>query len=220
MTYYQSCSTIPIYNFTLLLATKKLTYLIEDFEKKTNAELEILGFKHKRKLKLAFENIFSEYEKVIFDKAELKKTKLEAEIIYLAGKVDIAQKIFNLYEEYGYVEHLSLLNDIGIKFSSDIDISPQITRIKSNISGLKNKLNIKTIRFEKKYNVELDNNNNDDEPITILTKLDKKALILSKNLELGYSINVKKCSVITWNNYEKLDKEQFEIRQKNGKSPY
>ncbi len=198
---YTSCETLPIYNFTMFLSEGDYKYLADGKVNKAFVSKRV------KKLKKLGEKIMEEYRRVTFNTKDFKQEKEKFNLLYITSKFETTSKILTIYYETFDLSVLSLLNELGYQFNEEKEVEPQIEVIVKALKVLKNKINIATINFKKKYNIDATTTEIEG---TIFSRLDKQALILETSLELGYRIDIKKTSVIRWENLLKANKEKAE----------
>ena len=203
---HKSCSTLSIFSFHKILSTFDYRYLIKDFFEEENLYED---FNETDLGETIFANILKEYTKLTSSLKEVKNYKHKILIKELEFKYDTTTSILNLYNSTSSLEVLWVLGDIGWKINRDIPYGPQIDRITKLCIGLKNKIKIQKINYTKKYEKKSEQNKKN-------ISLSKQAVYLESNLELGYFLDVRKCSVEQWQNYQDLsrEKEMYYEKQK------
>jgi hypothetical protein len=192
-----------------MLPNKDLKYLIVGYEEISEKKIEAFVVVNENDLRKAYDEIFNDYSATKFDRRELLRMKEEGEIIYLNSTYEIIVKTLALYKEYEDIKILEIFVDLEFtNFDINGDIKKEIEKIVRSAKGLKNKINIKRINYEKKYLKGVEDKMDVQD---VFKTLDKQALALETNLELGYKINVKKTSVVRWLNL--IDRHEKVIEQ-------
>jgi hypothetical protein len=205
---HKSCETLPIFSFDKILNTNDYRYLIkgyfgEDDNKYKNFNKLDIGEK-------IFTNILNEFTLLTSDLNQINNIKKKILILELEYKYDTTTCVLNLYNLVDEVEVLWLLSDIGWSINKDFPYGPQIDKITKACIGLKNKINIHKSNYVNKY---VKKETSQKKNVT----LNKQAIYLQSNLELGYFLDTKICTVETWQNLQTLSKEKeaYYEKQKN-----
>jgi len=215
MKLYESCSEIPILYFSYITTNHKTEYIIKDFEKLDEIKTQKFLENNQLLIEDAIENLINEYEVIVFNEKQLKQYKEEAEIKVLQATFEIAILTLNSWDTYKNIEVLYILNDLGFNFDDKKDIQKQVDSFKIKARNMQNKINIKNVWYKKKYDLTLEQSKSvKSEKIGIFKNLDSQALSLETNLELGYKINIKECSVVRWHNYMSLNISRIEAQEK------
>jgi hypothetical protein len=202
---HTSCSTLPIYSFDKLIETLDYRYLIVDY---FGDKSKYKKFNTKGNGEEIFNIILKEYAIITSDVKQIKNLKHLFLITELEYKYNVTTRILKLYEKTESLEVLWVLEDIGWKLRRDIPYGHQIENITKLCIGLKNKIKIQKINYTKKYEKKEKENKNK-------ISLSKQAIYLQSNLELGYFLDTKTCSVETWNNLINLSEEKNAYYEKN-----
>lgn len=208
-TFHKSCSTLPIYNFYKASLFSDLRYLIKGYDEDTNSSVE---YKSDKALAVILKEIVKQYTILTNDKKTMKLKKMEYELIFLTGRYNLILKVLGIYKECKMVEVLDVLNDLEVPFSASGDIGKQIDKAIQITKGLKNKINIKQLNFKKLSGIKDDDKDKQD-PNDVMASLDKTALLLETNLELGYRVDVKKTSAERWVNLLSMNSDKVAASQ-------
>ena len=200
---YKSCYDLPILNFMLMLDENALKYLIHDVEEQDDKDIAKYVKSNQLSLKELSSNISNEYGGLTFSKKQLKRQKELVTIMFLEAKHNAITKILNIFIETQEFKVLDLLEKVDMKIDLSKELIPQIKAIRAKAKAIKNNINIKTINFKKKYNI----NNLEEETQDTRKQLDRQALALEGNLETGYRIDIKKTSVLRWINLNEKNEE-------------
>ena len=212
--FHNSCSTLPIYNFYKASLFNDLRYLVKDYDEDTPSN-ETEQYKQSPELAKTLQELVKEYAVLTRDKKTMKLKKMEYELIFMTGRYNLITKILNIYNECKMVEVLEVLNDLEIKFHADRPIGKQIDNAILQAKRLKNKINIKRINFEKASGVKDDSDEDKQTPDEVIQGLDKIALALETNLELGYRVDVRNTAVERWINLLSMSDKRVAM-QNNG----
>ena len=216
VSHYRNCGEIPILYFMKAMVTNETKFLIKDYDNLNELDIYKYEKDFKDEMKETLKELSTEYSGLTFSKKELNRQKELARMMFIEAKCNLIIKVLEIVGETEEMEYLGLLNEIDIKVDLEKDLVSQIKRIKRQLSSLKNRLNIQVSRFKTKYNItddEFKDEMKSDEK-DIESTLDRHALILEKNLETGYKIDIKTTSVIRWEN---LMKANNEILERDGK---
>lgn len=202
---HKTCNSLSIYAYCMIALHGDFRFLIKGY--KPDKGKQYSDLKSDPKLKAIFDNIVKEHNIYIADKSSLDKEKAMFELKELNLRYSITVQTLTLYKDTKSIEVLDLLNELGFSFNEFKPVGPQIDKVQEKLKGMRNLLNIKEIAFKKKYVKEdVDENRN----INVIEGLDSKALSLETNLGLGYKINIKKTSVIRWENL--ISKEELKLK--------
>ena len=190
--YHKSCSTLPIYNFYKIIDEGDMRFLIKGYSEEKN-------FKADKTAHNIFQQILSEYSILTSNKEILKNLKMQIFIVEMEFEKMILENILELFNKRKDFSLLPLLHEFGFDIGESKDIDALLNRVINRIKGLNNRININKINYEKRFvkNTE-----------KIKTNLDKEALILEMNLELGREINIYTTSVSKWVNMIEVSKEK------------
>jgi len=161
------------------------------------------------------QDLVKEYAVLTRDKKTMKLKKMEYELIFMTGRYNLITKILNIYNECKMVEVLEVLNDLEVPFHADRPIGKQIDNAILQAKRLKNKINIKRINFKKASGVKDDSDEDKQTPDEVIQGLDKIALALETNLELGYRVDVRNTAVERWINLLSMSDKRVAM-QNNG----
>jgi hypothetical protein len=192
-------------------STSDLKYLISNESKFSEGKVSSYVLKNEKKLKELIESMQEEYKGLVFNKKELIKQKELGDMMFIEVKHNLIIKCLSLFIETEDFSVLEILEEIQIKFDKEKELLPQLEKVRAIAYGLKNRINIKTINFKKKYNLtdtELEVEH-EDTSSDIEKQLDSQALLLEGNLEKGYRIDIKKTSVLRWVNLREQNDEKI-----------
>jgi hypothetical protein len=181
MKLYKSCETLPVFNFYKIANKGNLKYLVYDYDEE-NSDLEL---ENQDELNDIWRNILYEYYELRNDKSMLIKVQKKIKIETLRTEIEIIQSLILLYirKRDNKVKELLLKYKIKIDLSGDIE--KEIERLKNKLNGLKTRLKIQEIAFNKQYNKKTVENNNLINDIIA-------------SLDLNYDLDTKKTSVAKW----------------------
>ncbi len=205
---YKTCSKIPIYNYYQATLNNDCRFLIVGYDEDEDAE-KFESYRENEELQKLLKSLSEEYAVLIFDKKAMKMKKINYTISYLVGKYNIATKIVDIYLESKEPKVLLLLNDLGFNIDLEKDIDKQIKGVVKKFKMLKNEINVKKVNLEKLAGTKEDK----QDPEDAIRSLDKVALSLETNLELGYNINVRKVTVERWVNLISMSEERAKRSQ-------
>tara|TARA_R110002020_G_scaffold232212_2_gene443735 strand:- start:4183 stop:4818 length:636 start_codon:yes stop_codon:yes gene_type:complete len=205
---YKTCSKIPIYNYYKANLTNDFRYLIVGYDDSEDAE-DLISYKNDKELSKVLKELCEEYAVLVFDKKTMRMKKMEYTLTYLVGKYNVASKIVDIYLESKMRDVLLLLNDLGFNIDLEKDVDEQIKGVIKKFKMLKNEINVKRVNLEKLSGV----NEEKASPEDVVRNLDKVALSLESNLELGYNINVRKVTVERWVNLISMSEERAKRSQ-------
>lgn len=198
--YYKSCKELPIYNFYKIVDDEDLRYLVKNYSEDDN------NIKVDKRAKSIFQKILEEYSELTSNKEIITNIKMRMFILELEFDKDNMQNILQLFKDTNDFSVLSLLSSFGFNIKESDDIDASLKRVISKIKGLKNKIRINKIKYEKRFEKSKEK---------IKTNLDKEALILEMNLQLGREIDIRKTTVFKWITMIKISKEKSEEIQKS-----
>lgn len=196
---HKSCGTLPIYSFDKILRTEDYRYLIKEYFGEENKKYS--NFNKLDIGKQIFNDILKEYTILTADLKQINNIKKKILITELEYKYDATTCVLNLYNLAEDVEVLWLLSDIGWEINKDYPYGPQIDKITKLCIGLKNKIKIHKANYVNQYKNKESNQNKK-------ISLNKQAIYLQSNLELGYFLDTKICTVETWENLNALDRDK------------
>lgn len=184
MQIYRSIEDITVYIFFEILKTSNYRLLILDkkLDLITDEELQDI-----------FKNIIYEYSSKTHNfkiQSDFKKKLL---ISTMEIEYDILAGILNIFSETEAIEVLFILDDLGFNFKNCDSIDFELKKVIAKVKGLKNKINIYKIRYNKSNQGSKSDKDND-------YNLDKVAFELERALDLKYKLDVKETTMIRWIN--------------------
>lgn len=200
---HKSCSTLPIYSFRKILETFDFRYLIIGYF----GDEELYKKFDQNKGEEIFDTILKEYNLLTNETIELKNFKKKSQILELEFKYNTTISLLNIYDLSKSKDILFLISEVGWSIDHDKPYRPQINKIVNLCKGLKNKINIEKINYSNKYQKKQEHQKKK-------ISLSKEAIYLQNNLELGYFLDIKTCSVETWVNLQQLSKEKEDYYKK------
>lgn len=209
---YLSCATISIFSFYEILKTNDYRYLIKGYSKED--EDKHIDFKSNKEGEVIFEKILKEFlllSKEPNSKPDLKEIsdfKNNFLITELEYKYTVTTKLLNIYMHTNSLEALLILKEVGWALDTLKPYGPQIDVITKACLGLKNQIKIKKINYSNKNKIKAS-----EEAKTM--SLAKQALYLQNNLELGYFLDVRKCTVENWLNLLSFSNEKERYIESN-----
>lgn len=209
ISFHKSCSTLPIYNFYKASLFQDLRYLIKGYDED---EPSHDAYKQNKELAEILKNIVKQYAVLTNDKKTMKLKKMEYELIFLRGRYNLIIKVLGIYRECKMVEVLDVLNDLEVPFDKSKPIGKQIDKAIQTTKGLKNKINIKQLNFKKLSGIKDDDTKQD--PNDAMASLDKTALLLETNLELGYRVNIRTTNMERWTNLLSMNADKVAASQR------
>ncbi len=205
---HKSCSTLSIYSFYKASLFNDLRYLIKDYDEDIPS---YESYKADKELAKLLKDIVKQYTILTNDKKTMKLKKMEYEIMFLTGRYNLITKVLGIYKECKMIEVLGILNDLEIPFDETKPIGKQIDFAIQKSKGIKNKINIKQLNFKKLSGAKDDDDKQD--PNDIMASLDKTALLLETNLELGYRVDIKTTSAERWVNLLSMNTDKVSASQ-------
>lgn len=186
-------------------------YLVKDFDKFKEDDVEKFISKNKDLLSDSFDKIQSEYSGLTFSDRELERHKMLFSMMYMEIKHNAITKIVNVFISTKEKSVLDLLNGFDIKIDKSKPIKDQLEKARRATVTLRNKLNIATANFKAKYKIN-DEQLKDEISDTgdVEKSLDRMALTLESNLETGYHIDIRKTSVLRWINLNEANERKLE----------
>lgn len=184
--YHKSCSTLPIYNFYKILDTSDLRFLIVGYSELNDSNVKITN-----DAKKLLDSIIEEYLELTNNNEVILGLRLRMLIDEQEFERNILVKILDIYNDFKISDVLLLLNEFGFNIKIDEDLDVQIIEVTQRIKGLDNKIKINNIKYNARF--KKDENKNK-------MNLEKEALILEMNLNLGREIDVYTTSVLKWIN--------------------
>lgn len=198
---YKDCSELPIFNFFEILNNNDYKFLLRKKYRKKEIDEE-LGFK----LREHFKSILAEYNHLTDNKKLLRRYNEELRIEFMEYRYNITSKLISLYVETGEFEILLIIKDLGWQLNSAKDVLDQLTRIRKNLIGLKNKVKIAKANFIKKYGNKREKTSKFD--------LEKQCVNLEVGIPLPYKINMYKDSIKRFVQYNNI--LEAKISKNNG----
>lgn len=192
----KSCKTISVFNFFEIVSEKDLRYLIKGFDIEDN-DIGDLSKYEKKILDEVFSNILYEYGDLSLDTSLKLNYKNRIFIAELEHRYKIAAIAFKIFLEHQLLEAVNILEQLNFNIDLSKELSPQIIKVENQLKGLKNRINIHKIKFNKKFEKKLGEKK---------MNLDKEALILEKNLDLKYAIDTKTTMLAKWISMVNLSK--------------
>jgi len=198
---HRSISTLPIYSFRKIIETGDLSFFVKgNFEEQkyefTDSEIKMLSE--------VLDNILDELDGT-FTKLNVKLKDLNTQflILQLEFKYNTTINVLDLYSNYQHIEVALLLKELGWKLDTSRAIGPQVDSIIQKCKGLLMTINIQKSKYVKEKKAK-------EKKAEDSISLDKEALYLQHNLELGYEINTKTTTVERWYNLKKLHQEKMD----------
>ncbi len=205
--FHKTCRTISVYSFYKASLYQDFRYLIKGYDEDIDKS-EYSEYRADMKLKKLMEDILEEYSVLIRDKKSLRLRKMEWELIYLVGQHQLILKVLKIFTDSKINEVLEILNDLEIPFDINKPIGKQIDSAIMFSKRLKNKINIKRINFKRLSGVKDGDNEKQTDPDDVINSLDKTALSLETNLELGYQLDIKKTNMERWENLIEMNRKR------------
>lgn len=217
MKIYKSTNSIMVYNFFKIVETDDLRYLIKSFDDE-NSEIELTE-EQKAEYAEIFNGIYYDYCEIT-QNFKLRGI-LEKEILIQQWSIThtIISSSLNIYDEYkdilskeslnNVLDLINQLEDPKYIIKLDKPLDPQINKLVNKMKGLKNKIVI----YKAKIAESLKN-----EKAQTKIDLDKDALYLERNLELGREIDPKKTTLARWVRMIQMSKEKHKKAQKHGRN--
>ena len=196
MRIYKNCDSLSIYHFYKIIDTGDLRYLIKGYDGEKKRKIRK---RQQKRLEEAWESILNEYAGLTYNKEVQLNFRAQAKLIRLRLKYVVVSETLRLYDTYGDSVVLKLLCDVGMKFSPDEPIEPQVKRIRGQVKGLKMKVKIAEANYEKRFKKTREK---------IKINLEKQALILEVNLGIKSGIEVRNTSVTRWIMITQLNEEK------------
>lgn len=191
-----SCSTLSKFAFDEIILTNDFRWLVKGYNGEGGFDIE-----DTKPFEKIFEKILKQYLSLSADKTEIKNLKTQLLISQMEFKYKATIEILNLYSKFQEIEVLLLLKDLNWDLDTSKSLGPQIDRISKLLIGLKMKIKIQKANYSKKQKTK-------EDILSEKISLDKEALYLESNLDLGYNINPRKTSCERWINLKKLAKEK------------
>lgn len=208
--FHKSCRTISVYDFYKTHLYQDYRYLIKGFDEH-NTSTQYDKYLKSKELKLIFEAILEEYSVLMRDKKSLRLRKMEWNLLYLGGQHSLILRVLSIYKDCKIPNVLEILNDLEVKFDINEPIGDQIDNAIIFSKRLKNRINILKLNFKRLSGI--DDDKEQSEPEDIMNGLDKTALLLETNLELGYQINIKTTVMERWLNL--IDMNRIKSNQRH-----
>lgn len=195
ITFYDKCDVMPLWNFQKYLDTKDLRYFTK--EHKEHKDLDNIAL-----------NLFGEYLELSGNRAVVLRFEKIFELMRLKGKYDTVTLILKALYNYPNPKDIEgfkiLVNELekwNYRIDKEKDIFKQLETIYTRLQGIKTKISI----LESEIDVE-----DEKESTTIGSQL----ILVSRILELRYSLNSKEITLSEWIEYQKqaekvnLDKQK------------
>tara|TARA_R110000772_G_scaffold188838_3_gene299932 strand:- start:9994 stop:10611 length:618 start_codon:yes stop_codon:yes gene_type:complete len=190
---YESCSTLPIYNFYKIIDEGNYGYIQKDYEEGDDF------IESDKTTSYIFLKILEEYSVLTANREVLISLKLQISIIDYEFERDSLKSIVEIFNETNDFKVLVLLSSFGFDTSNKLGIDKLLKSVISRIKNLNNKIRINKVKYTKRFkttNKEIKRN------------LDKEALLLEMSLDLGREIEVKKTSILKWVNMVQLSNDK------------
>lgn len=194
---HKDCKSLSIYAFFMVSKTDDFRYLIKGF--KEEDEDSYKEFKSSPELAAIFEDIITEYRSTVSENAFAKEKAL-LQLNMARIKYSVLCKLMECYEDTGDTFFLKSMAPLGIKFYEEKPLGLQIDIILKKLIGMKNALNIKEAKYKNKYEKVVEGEEEEETENDMISNLERKALSLEIELELGYKVNIKKTSMLRWQN--------------------
>jgi hypothetical protein len=194
MKIFKKLDEITVYLFYKIIETSDYSYLIKN-RKKFKAEAESM----QNELGRYFMDIIADYSVKTQNFKIFNDFKMQLYIKTIEFEYSLIKSILDLYEKNEDIEILYILDDIGFNFKECKNLESEIKKAISKCLSLKNKINISIIKQNQ-------SNKKTDEKKEY--NLDLIAFNLERALDLKYSINVKKTTMIRWINLINLSKKK------------
>lgn len=199
ITLYENCESMPLWNFQKYLETHDLKYFSKEH-------------KNHRELESCMMRFYDDY---------LKRSKSASYIISRFGTI---HKILRLTQKYntvtlllqaaynypvnGKIERLKEITEQlekwNYKIDKEKDLFKQLEAINNRIQGIKTQIALLEDELKK-------------EDIGEATTIENQLISVSRILELGYKLNVKKITVLEWIAYQDQAEKEVINRQKQRK---
>lgn len=179
MQYYKTTS-IPVCIFFEFLETEDYSLLVKSKSKKK------LTDKKKQKIDEAFKNIFYEYCFLTQNTSLFDYYKNQIALEEMQIRESLALNILENYNNTGLIDVLMILNNLGFPISKEKDIEKQIESTIIKIKHLRNKINLKRIKINKK------------KPKTTKLNIEEEAIEIETALKMNYPIDTQTCTLKRW----------------------
>lgn len=210
MLHYTLLSDISIYQFTLLTVLKSPEYLIIDYDKHTKEEVVFYLNQNSDTIDKDIASLIQDFDDLTYEKERLNKANEQSRIDSMLEDKDTIELMLDLFGDTYDPKYLKLIDKIkGFSYDEYEDEETQLKKIKKNLKLLGNKIRLAKSKYETKYKIEEVEKIEEDEK-SLYVELDKQAMSLSSNLELGHSLDVKKVNVVRWYNYIDANEKRAE----------
>ena len=201
MLHYKLLSDISIYQFTLLTVLKSPEYLIIDYDTQDKQEIVFYLNQNSDVIKTDIANLVEDFDSLTFKKENLDKMNALSKIDGMYEDKDTVLLMLELFEDSCDPKYLRVINNVpSFTYDEYEDEKTQLDKIRRGIKLLENKIRLAEKKYEDKYKIEEVEKIEEDEK-SLYAELDKQAMNLSSNLELGHNLDVKKTNVVRWYNY-------------------
>jgi hypothetical protein len=194
MQIYRSIEDITVYIFFEILKTDNYRLLIVDdksTDKITDTELQDI-----------FKNIIYEYSSKTNNFKISSDFKKKIIISLLENEYDILSGVLKIFNDTEAIEVLFILDDLGYNFKNCDSLDLELKKVIAKVKGLKNKINIYKIRYNKANKNNKTNNNDTD------YNLDSIAFSLERALDLKYKLDIRETTMIRWINMTNQSKKK------------
>lgn len=195
MEFHKTCRSLSIYNFTELVKSGDLRFLLKEFDEFESESIS-LSEEQKDILSKTYKDIIYEHSELTANNKILANYKTKFIIDTLEFRYRTTFKILMFYVESLDIEILSLLNKLEWSFDPSEDIDSQLNVISTSMKGLRTRIDILIVKYKAKFEIEDESKESSND--FNINRLDNEAITLELNLKLGYSIDTRKTTVSKW----------------------
>lgn len=202
---------IPIIRFFYAFNENDYRALVKDFDvEEVDDDFKYDGDED---LEEVFYDIYYKYCELIKDEKTLSMLNKKKYILDKQTEYSIVSNILNVFKETEDLRVLYILNSLD-NYSIDMskNLNPQISSIIRKLKLLKNRINLKTIQFDKRYKNKLEKNTKSKIDVYLQCSELELALDLKYPLDPYETTLVKWCSMI---NLAKAKSKRYEQNKNN-----
>lgn len=194
--YHTDCKTLPIYNFYKIIDNSDFLFLVKGYSEYDDDVIE--GYKENEAF-LIFQKILEEYSLLTSNKEVLVGLNMQIHISEMTYERNLYKNVMSVFHETKDFSIVYLLSDLGFSIKPTENAEDLLKRLLSHIKRLNNKIRIKKINYSNRFKKNKEQ---------IKSDLEKEAIMLELNLELGREIDTHKTSVSKWVKMINISKER------------
>jgi len=202
MNLHKNCDSLPIYNFYQIVEGNQFQYLVIGY----NDLLDKIPVFNIEECKVFFQDILSQYGELTSNKEVILNITKQIEIQGLEFELLCIMETLTNFKEFEDVAVFKLLENFGINIDVKKNLENQINMIVKKVKSLRNKIKIRKSKYAQRFKKTEED---------IKHNLDKEALMLEMNLDLGREINTRTTTVTRWIHLINASADKAKAYQKN-----